>query len=274
VAVGRHNVQYAHCLAYLLVPSVAGNCRVFPDTMDDLRDLYTQHAALSLEKQLALGHVIGTRAFAFDADAGTLSFGESLRFPMQVLGTVSRQSNTWLWAWASPQPPRPALLQAAGKLRALGEQLALTELAEESVELVAPALAEMAAATDPAFAPEPLDGHYLAMLAAGVCQASAYYGADYGRGIAYVLLPKLPAVDAQLSDEPARLAAIFAQLVQLRYVFNHQAALVAYLQQKGYVLAQNEVQVHGQKNGRHLVASFDASGRLRTLEADGVAITS
>ncbi|RZJ94684.1 MAG: hypothetical protein EOO60_02490 [Hymenobacter sp.] len=175
--------------------------------MDDLRDLYTRHAALSLEKQLALGHVIGTRNFAFDADAGTLSFGNDLHFPMQLLGTVSRQSNTWLWAWASPQPPSPALLQAARQVRTLGEHLEVEELAEESVDLVTLAIAELEAA-DPDFAPEPLDGHYLAMLATGVCQASAYYGADYGRGIAYVLLPHVPAIDAQLSDEPAKLAAV------------------------------------------------------------------
>jgi hypothetical protein len=241
--------------------------------MDDLRDLYTRHAALSLEKQIALGHVIGARDFSFDADAGTLSFEETLRFPMQVLGTVSRQSNTWLWAWASPQLMPPGLLQATYQLRALGERFDVEELVEESLDLVTPAIAALEIA-DSDFAPEPLDGHYLAMLAAGVCQASAYYGADYGRGVVYVLLPQVPAVDAQLSDEPAKLAAVFAQLLQLPYLFDHRAAFVAYLQQKGYTLAQDDAQVHGQKNGRHLAASFDLTSRLHLLEADGVAVLS
>jgi hypothetical protein len=241
--------------------------------MDDLSDLYSRHAALSLEKQLALGHVIGTRNFAFDADNGTLSFGDGLRFPMQLLGTVSRQSNTWLWAWASPQPLSPALLQAAHQLRTLGEHLEIDELAEEGFDLVTPATAELEV-PDPDFAPEPLDGHYMAMVAAGMCQASAYYGADYGRGIAYVLLPNVPAVDAQLSDEPTKLAAVFAQLLQLPYFFDHRVALVAYLQQKGYTLEQDDAQVRGQKNGHHLAASFDSTSRLRMLEADGVVIVS
>jgi hypothetical protein len=239
--------------------------------MDDLRDLYTRHAALSLEKQLALGKIIGTRAFSFDADTGTLSFGADLRFPMQLLGTVSRQSNTWLWAWASAQPPRPALLAAAQQLRTLGEHLELDELSEESFDLVTPTLA---AAQEPDLAPEPLDGHYLAMLAAGVCQASAYYGADYGRGIAYVLLPQVPAVETQLSDEPMALVAVFAQLMQLPYAFDHQTAFVAYLQQKGYELVQRAGQVQGQKKGRYVAASFDATGLLRTLEADGKVVLS
>jgi len=233
--------------------------------MERLSDLYTRHAALALEKQLALGQIIGANNFTFDADAGMLSFGEDLQFPMQVLGTVSRQSSMWLWAWASPQPMRPALLHAAEHLRVLGQRLHIAELFEDGFDVVTPAVAGLM--QDPNA--EPLDGHYLAMLAAGVCQASAYYGADYGRGIAYVLLPQVPAVDAQLSEEPAKLAAVFAQLLQLPYSFDHRAALAAYLQQKGYTVGQDDSRVHGQKNGRHLVATFDLAGRLRTLEADG-----
>jgi hypothetical protein len=242
--------------------------------MDYLADFYCRHAALALEKQLALGRIIGTRSFSFDADAGTLSFGEGLKFPMQLLGTVSRQSNTWRWAWAKAQPARPALLQAAHQLHALGERLAIDELVEEEFDLITPTVAEIALAEDPEFAPTPLDGHYLAMLAAGVCQASAYYGADYGTGIAYVLLPQVPAVEAQVSAEPAKMASVFTKLLQLPHVFDHRAAFAYYLQAKGYSLKQDGAQVQGQKNGRQLIATFDATTRLRTLVADGVTIVS
>lgn len=241
--------------------------------MDDLSDLYARHAALSLEKQLALGHVIGTRSFAFDADAGTLSFGDGLQFPMQVLGTVSRQSNSWLWAWASPQPVSPALLRAAHQLRTLGQRLGLEELEEEGFDLVTPAVAGLAAASGPDYAPDPLDGHYLAMLAAGVCQASAYYGADYGRGIAYVLLPQVPAIEARLSDEPARMAAVFTQLLRLPYVLDHRVALGTYLQQKGYAVAESGPQLRGQKNEYLLEATFNDAGQLGRLAANGTAMS-
>jgi hypothetical protein len=240
--------------------------------MDYLADIYSRHAALALEKQLALGRIIGTRGFSFNADAGTLSFVGGLPFPMQLLGTVSRQSNTWRWAWAKVPPVRPALLQAAHQLRALGERLAIDELVEEEFDLVTPTVAELALAADPEFAPTPLDGHYLAMLAVGVCQASAYYGADYGQGVAYVLLPQIPAVEAQLSVDPAKMASVFAQLVQMPYVLDHRAAFTHYLQAKDYFLKQDGTQVQGQKNGRQLSATFDAANRLRTLAADGAAI--
>ena len=246
--------------------------------MRTLHDLYTQHAALSLEKQLALGEVIGDRDFSFDADVGVMRFGPDLAFPMQVLGSVSRQSSTWLWAWASAQPLPPALLQAAHQLKALGQRDGIDELVEEEFDIVPPpapveSLLHLHQQLTSAGDDEgPLDGHYMALLAAGVCQADAYYGADYGRGIAYVLLPRVPAAADHLSDEPARMAAVFAQLLLLPYPLDHRAAFAAYVQQKGYTAEQNGRQVRGTKAEHQLVATFDHTGRLSALEADGQAV--
>lgn len=237
--------------------------------MPYLADLYTQHAALSLEKQLALGEVIGANRFAFDADAGTLSFGPALSFPMQVLGTVSRQSSTWLWAWASPHPLAPALLQAAHQLRALGQRTGIEELLDEGFDLVLPATLPLQPLSLPQ--QDPLDGHYLAMLAAGVCGADAYYGADYDRGIAYVLLPHVPQLAAHPRDTPAELAAVFTRLRQLPYALDQRAAFGAYLQQKGYAAEQRGQQVRGTKGPGQLLATFDGAGCLTALEADGQA---
>jgi len=237
-----------------------------------LQALYSQHAALSLEKQLALGHVIGERDFFFDADAGTLSFGSDLHFPMQLLGTVSRQSSTWLWAWASPEPTASTLLQAAEQLRVVGRTQGLSELYEDGFAIVSPPVASLLRLQpfqDRRSAQEPLDGHLMAMLAAGVCQADAYYGADYGRGIAYVLLPRVPGTEAHRSDAPTAMAAVFAQLLQLPYALDHRAAFGAYVQQKGYLAETNGRQVRGMKAGRTLTATFEGADRLVALEADG-----
>ena len=243
--------------------------------MRSLHDLYTQHAALSLEKQLALGEVIGDRNFSFDADAGVMRFGQDLAFPMQVLGSVSRQSGTWLWAWASAQPQPPALLQAAHQLKALGQRDDIDELMDEEFDIVPPPAPVQSLLhlhqqlTGLGDYEGPLDGHYMAMLAAGICQADAYYGADYGRGIAYVLLPRVPEAVAHHSDEPARMAAVFSQLLQLPYPVNHRAAFAAYIQQKGYTAEQNGFQVRGTKTGHNLTATFDGTDRLSALEANG-----
>jgi hypothetical protein len=243
-----------------------------------LHELYSQHAALSLEKQLALGEIIGNRDFSFDATAGQLGFGDDLAFPMQVLGSVSRQSSTWLWAWASPQPLPEPLLQAAEQLKAVGKAQGIGELYEEGFDIISPpapveSLLDMhQRLTNVGHAQEPLDGHLIAMLAAGVCQADAYYGADYGRGIAYVLLPQVPGTEAHRSDAPAAMAAIFAELLQLPYLLDHRAAFGAYVQQKGYVAEANGRQVRGIKGHQVITATFDSANRLTALEADGTPV--
>jgi len=240
-----------------------------------LHALYSQHAALSLEKQLALGHIIGEHDFFFDADAGTLNFGPDLHFPMQLLGTVSRQSSTWLWAWASPVPTAPALLQAAEQLRVVGKTRGLSELYEDGFALVSPPVASLLHLQpfqDGRPPQDPLDGHLIAMLAAGVCQADAYYGADYGRGIVYVLLPRVPGTEAHRSDAPAAMATIFAKLLQLPYLLDHRAAFGAYVQQKGYVAETNGRQVRGTKGHQVITATFDSVDRLTTLKADGTSV--
>jgi len=234
-----------------------------------LHDLYSQ---------LALGEIIGDRDFSFDATAGTLGFGDDLAFPMQVLGSVSRQSSTWLWAWASPQPLPKQLLQAAQQLKALGTGQGIGELYEEGFDIVSPpapveSLLDMhQRLTNIGHAQEPLDGHLIAMLAAGVCQADAYYGADYGRGIAYVLLPRVPGTETHRSDVPTAMAAVFAELLQLPYPLDHRAAFGAYVQQKGYTAETNGRQVRGTKGPQVITATFDGADRLTALEANGTPV--
>lgn len=243
-----------------------------------LHDLYSQCAALSLEKQLALGEIIGDRDFSFDVNAGTLSFGPDLVFPMQVLGTVSRQTGTWLWARASPQPLPGHLLEADHQLQALGRTQSIGELYKDGFDILSPpppvesVLGMHQRLTTTGRSQEPLDGHLIAMLAAGVCQADAYYAADYGRGIAYVLLPRVPGAEAHRSDAPTAMAAVFAELLQLPYALDHRAAFGAYVQQKGYIAETNGRQVRGRKDGRTLTATFDGAGQFEALEADGTAV--
>ncbi|WP_376768412.1 DUF6882 domain-containing protein [Paenibacillus planticolens] len=54
---------------------------------------------MALEKQLAINDSIGNLDWNVDMSAGTATFGNELTFPIQMLGSVSHQSNTWLWAY-------------------------------------------------------------------------------------------------------------------------------------------------------------------------------
>jgi hypothetical protein len=55
--------------------------------------------------------------------AGIATFGDDLRFPLQLLGSESHLGGTWLWAWADAQSNLPpALLHLAGWPRDYGVQ--------------------------------------------------------------------------------------------------------------------------------------------------------
>jgi len=67
-----------------------------------LHRLFSVHAASVLERQLRLGTLIGDQhQWTFDMASGRLQFNEQHSFPVQLLGSESEESNTWLWAWAN-----------------------------------------------------------------------------------------------------------------------------------------------------------------------------
>ena len=129
-----------------------------------------QYALLSLEKQDKLESLIGEHLHELDLDAGTIRFNE-LQFPVQVIGTESYNTLTWLWAWADEQEEIPAsLTQSAIQLRIWGAEAGIPEFTMPSVDL------------------NRADGSALAMIAAEVCKASCYYRDGYEGGAAYLLL--------------------------------------------------------------------------------------
>jgi len=99
--------------------------------MSKLSDLFDRHAAASWDKQQALAALVGKHSWQLDSENGVITFNERLKFPVQILGTESDVSNSWLWAWANKVSPLPAtLLASANELRALGEREGIAELTQ------------------------------------------------------------------------------------------------------------------------------------------------
>lgn len=85
-------------------------------------ELFAQYGALGLEKQADVPVVTGNNSWNFDMNSGTISFGPSLRFPAQILGTISHSSQSWLWSWANDKSGMPThLTEQANKLKQYGE---------------------------------------------------------------------------------------------------------------------------------------------------------
>jgi hypothetical protein len=140
-----------------------------------LTHLFCRHVAASFDKQLHLADFVGVLDWHFDVATGLLSFGEAYHWQAQILGTETHDNQTWLWAWANQASNiPPQLLGAALAMRLLGEHHHTPELTEAQLSLGG------------------VNGHFLALLASGICRANAYYRAPYDGGAAFSSLKTTP----------------------------------------------------------------------------------
>jgi len=108
-----------------------------PGLSERFVQLYCGNGPAAFVRQEHLSEVVGERDWAFSMDDGTLSFGDDLQFPVQVLGTESESSGTWLWAWANEASGLPdTLLEAVSTLRGLHDvpEAQAAQLPLESVD--------------------------------------------------------------------------------------------------------------------------------------------
>lgn len=210
------------------------------------QELLERFGGIALDKQRNLFNVIGELNWGVDMTAGEISFGSNLHFPMQVLGSFSHSSETWLWAWANTQSNIPEnLLKQARELKRYGEA--------HGIDLLAGA----------EFAAEPNDLHLIGMIASGMFDSSAYYLANYGQGTLVVTFDS-QLIDEQSMEDNVRISTVFPELISL-FEMNHKNALRHYLTAKGYALTEEQYKIVGIKNENRLTAEFDNSFRMKSL---------
>lgn len=212
------------------------------------QELLEQYGGIGLDRQRNLYEVIGDNSWNADLTKGEISFGGHLAFPIQVLGTFSHSSQTWLWAWANTQSGIPPnLLQQALQLKSYGETHEIPLLKHSDFD----------AAIN--------DLHLIGIIASGMFNASAYYLADYGQGIMLVTF-KSPIIDKTDSVDIARVSTVFPELIST-FEMNHRAAFENYVKSKGFNIAKQEHQIIAEKNGTKITAVFDELSRLTKLHS-------
>jgi len=80
-----------------------------------LDDLMTEYGAASWDKQMCLMEIVGEKAWNLDVKRGLLTFGGSLTFSVQLLGSEAEDAGTWLWAWANEASHLPPEIVAASR---------------------------------------------------------------------------------------------------------------------------------------------------------------
>jgi len=209
--------------------------------------LLERYAAIAYDKQNDLYEVIGDNSWNADVTAGTISFGPELVFPMQILGTFSHASETWLWAWANAESNLPPqLLSQAEQLRSYGEQ--------HGIELL----------TAGGFDATDKDLHLIGCIASGMFAASGYYLANYGQGTMVVTV-KSELIDQVSKNDFVRIAHVFPQVISV-FEMRHRPAFIQYVGQKGYPVTETADAVSVAADSGTLTATFDHLGRLANLQ--------
>jgi hypothetical protein len=180
-------------------------------------ELFTHHVGTAMARQLALADVVGECSWQLDLTTGVITIGDDHHYPVQLLGSESYQTDTWLWAWANTESDLPpAVLVLVDEVRRFGEVIGVIELVEPSFRL------------------EWADGHQLALLTGGLTERP-YYRALYDGGALFLLLDDA-GEEVLAPVAPERAATTISQVLQL-YPVDHRAMITAFLDQQGWRIA-------------------------------------
>lgn len=221
----------------------------YPDP-EALMDLLAFYGPQAMIQQRLMGKYIGEGTWQFNMGKGEISFGPDLAVPIQILGTFSKESGTWLWGWANEKAGIPeALLKDVTQLREWGKQWGIEEL------------------TTPSFEAWQLLEHHFGMIAAGLFGAEGYYLADYGNGVLVALLkdPRIPR-GGQM-DAPFMVSAFMEFLAT--FEVEHAMALNYFLQVHGFIVTGKDTEIMGTRGAQRIVANLDEHGLIADIKAEG-----
>lgn len=219
-----------------------------PD-FNSLQELFEQNAGLSFEKQRIFADVIedkqGKNKWDFNMDNGTISFGK-FQFPIQIIGSLSFNNNSWMWGWANTQSNIPEnLLMQSNKLKEIGEQKNIKELKEGHFNV------------------EQGFEHKIGMMACGFFKTKGYYCANYGQGTLVVTIDDntIPEIDKNRLE---KVLTSFSELIS-RIELNHKNTFKNYLIDRGFKIYESENKIEGLINDKIFIGEFDELGKAISL---------
>ncbi|MCD1116960.1 DUF6882 domain-containing protein [Chryseobacterium turcicum] len=211
------------------------------------QELIERYGGIAMDKQLSFGDFIGNNNWNINIANGEISFGDDIVLPMQVLGTISHSSQTWLWAWANTKSGLSEnVIKQALELKKYGEENGIDLLRNDTFD----------------FTKEDL--HLIGIIASGINNFSGYYICDYGQGAMVVTIKSEKVDRIHKEDNHHRILTVFPQLIS-QFEMNHNFALTNYLIAKGYTISENGTKLIMTKNGQTITAEFDELSRLTKL---------
>jgi hypothetical protein len=127
---------------------------------------FAQHVLASMLKQTSFMERYGSLEWGLEAKTGKLTFGRKITLQAEILGTYSKDSGTWLWAWGNPHSPLPDdRTRISRGLRQFGTDKKISELATAELPVT-----------------QEMNHHHLGLLASGLAKLPAYFAGNHEHG--------------------------------------------------------------------------------------------
>lgn len=216
--------------------------------MATFQELLSRHIGSTLLKQQALSDFLGKHNWNINLDTGLVDFDYGRVYPIQIIGTVSEISGTWLWGWANEASGIPTqLLTCVEQLRTLGTQARIQELIQPQLDL------------------HQVDGHALTMVPCGVCQADAYYRGPYEGGAVFFVIQQSP-LQTREPASPIELVNLMSSIIS-QFSVDHKVMVRSLLQQQGYDLTEGADKIIASSaDSKEIVINFDNAGRISEMQ--------
>ncbi len=127
---------------------------------------FNQHVFNSTLKQMYFTEKYGSLEWGYETKTGKITFGRKISLQAEILGTYSKGSGTWLWAWANEYSPlSEARTRISRGLRQFGQDKQIDELITPEFQVT-----------------QTVNPHVLGMLAIGLAKLPCYFIANHEHG--------------------------------------------------------------------------------------------
>lgn len=209
-------------------------------------DLFAKYVGVAFAKQLAFADMLGDRGWGVDITSATATFGDDLKFPIQLVGSEADGNASWLWAWANSGSNFPnTILKACHAIRDYGEKHNIEELTARGFPL------------------DVANGHMLSMVASGMIKKCCYYRGPYDGGAVFFLVMNPPEQVLAPVDSPRAITVITETLSQ--FDVDHRVMAQSFLKYQGFATTLKADALQASRDGDTLTLELDEQHRITNI---------
>ena len=227
---------------------------------ETLIDLYHRHSGMAFDRQQRLTEFLRLKAPGtkgkHDIESAQILFGSKVEFEAPLLGVHAFHNHSWLWAWSIRNQRLTITNRALGDtVRMLVHRLGVHELGAAGFS-IEPLLGEELT---------PQAAHVLGVVMGTELGYDAYFIIKSEGGESLILI-RDDRLKTPVKKSLSRILAQFPKLVASHPVPDQRAALRSYADDYGITVAEEGGGLRLTLGKDHLIATFDARGKLKTLD--------